>query len=129
VEELVTPTDESPQKSTYVRPSSLLHSNEACLRQLEVAATQLASLLETVLEQQLLYERTKGSEPLESNSTSTTRLTTAEARPHAADPLVLAIDINLSGLDVPSPQGLQVPEPEAPPHDVGLDRHSRNRDI
>ena len=58
MEELVTPTDESPQKSTYVRLSSLLHVNEACLRQLEVAATQLASLLETVLEQQLLDERT-----------------------------------------------------------------------
>jgi hypothetical protein len=114
------PTDESPQKSTYVRPSSLLHANEACFRQLEVAAIQLESLLENILEQQLLDERTKASEPLESNSTSTTQLTTAEARPHAADPLVLAIDINLSGLDVPLLQGLQVLEPEAPPHDVLL---------
>jgi hypothetical protein len=44
-------------------------------------------------------------------------------------PLVPAIDINLSGLDVASSQGLQIPEPEAPPHDVLLDPHLRNRDI
>ena len=66
---------------------------------------------------------------LERLSTSTTRLTTAEARPHAAGPLALAININVSALDVLSSQGLQIPEPEAPPHDVLLDPHLRNHDI
>jgi len=129
-EELVTPTDESPtQGLTYVRPSSLLHANEACLRQLEVAATPLAPLLETILEQQPRDKRTETSEPLEPNSTSSTLPTTAKARSHVADPLVLAADIKLSGLDVSSPQDPQVPESQAPPHDVLLDPHLRNRNI
>jgi hypothetical protein len=129
-EELVTPTDESPaQESTYVRPSSLLHANEAWLRQLEVAATPLASLLETILEQQPRDKRTEASEPLEPNSTSSTLPTTARTRSQATDPLVLAADIKLSRPDVSSPQDPQVSEPQAPPHDVLLDPHLRNRDI
>jgi hypothetical protein len=132
-EELVTPTDESPtQGLTHVRPSSLLHANEAWLRQLEVAATPLASMLETILEQQSRDKRTEASEPLEPNSTLSTLPTTAKARSHAADPLdplVLAADIELSGLDVSSPQDPQVPELQASPHDVLLDPHLRNRDI
>ena len=117
VEEFVTPTDESPPLPTYVQPSSLLHANEAWLRQIEITATPLASLLETFIKQHV-RERTEISEPLQPNSTSTALPTTAEANLHEADSLVPAADINPSRIGIPSPQDLQLPVSEAPPHDV-----------
>jgi hypothetical protein len=118
VEELVPPTDESPLEPTYVQPSSLLHANEAWLRQIEIAATPLASLLETFIKQQV-RETTETSETLQPNSTSTVLPTTAGANLHeAADSLVLTADINPSRLGIPSSQDLQLPASEPPPHDV-----------
>ena len=120
VQELVTPTDESPGPvSTYVQPSSLLRANEAWLRQIEITATPLASLLETFIEQQV-RETTEISEPLQPNSTSTALSATAEADLHEADSHVLAADINPSELDIPSSHDLQLPVSQAPPHDVFL---------
>jgi len=117
VEELITPIDESPPLPTYVQPSSLLHANEAWLRQIEITGTPLASLLETFIEQQV-RERTEISEPLQPNSTSPALPTTAEANLHEADSLVPAADINASRIGIPSSQDLQLPVSEAPPHDV-----------
>ena len=119
VEELVTPTDESPPLPTYVQPSSLLHANEAWLRQIEITATPLASLLETFIKQQV-RERTETSEPLQSNLTSTALPTTAETNLHEADSTVPTADVNSSRLGDPSSQDLQLPVSEAPPHDVYL---------
>ena len=118
VEEIVTPADEFPPLvSTYVRPSSLLHANEAWLRQIEIAATPLASLLETFIKQQA-RETIEISETLQPTSTSTVLPTTAGANLHEADPLVLTADIDPSRLSIPS--DLQLPVSEVPPHDVAL---------
>ena len=117
IEELVTPTDESPLESTYVLPSSLLHANEAWLRQIEIAATPLASPLETFIKQQV-RETTEISETLQPNSTSTVLPTTVGASLHEADSLVLTADIDPSRQGIPSSQGLQLPVSETPPQDV-----------
>jgi hypothetical protein len=120
VKELVTRTaDESPSGPTYVQPSSLLHANDAWLSQLEIAATTKTSLPETVSEQQL-RDTTAASTLLEPSSTFPT---TAEAGPPAAEPLVLAADVNLSRLDVPSSQHLSKPESDTSPDDVLLHCH------
>lgn len=113
-EEPVQPADESLSLgSTHVQPSSLLHANEAWLRQLEIAAAPLHSLSETVSEQQLRGDKAGGSAPL-----STTFPTTAEASPPTADPLMRAADVNLSRLNTPSSQHLPAPELDALPHNV-----------
>jgi len=112
-------TDESPPLPTYVQPSSLLHANEAWLRQIEITATPLASLLETFIKQQV-RERTETSEPLQSNLTSTALPTTAETNLHEADSTVPTADVNPSRLGDPLSQDLQLPVSEAPPHDVYL---------
>ena len=120
VEELVTPTDGSPPPvSNYVQPSSLLHANEAWLRQIEITATPLASLLETSIKQQV-RETTKVPEPLQPISTSTALPTAAETKLHEADSHFHTADMNPSRLATPSPQDLQLPVSETPPHDVFL---------
>jgi hypothetical protein len=132
VEEPVAATDESRSQgsSAYVLPNSLSPANEAWLKQIEIAATPLASLLETMLEHQLRDETTEVSRPREPpNSTSTALPITAEAGPHAIDPLVLTADTNLSRVDVPSFQDSHIPESEAPPDDVLLSRHLCYRDV
>jgi hypothetical protein len=119
-EEPAAATDESHSQgsSAYVLPSSLLHANEAWLKQIEVVATPLASLLNTVLEHQPRDERTEASKLRKPNSTSTTLPITAEAGPHAADPLVPAANTNFSRADVPLFQDPHTPESNVPPHDV-----------
>jgi aarF domain-containing kinase len=126
VKELVTRTaDESPSGPTYVQPSSLLHANDAWLSQLEIAATTKTSLPETVSEQQL-RDTTAASTLLEPSSTFPT---TAEAGPPAAEPLVLAADVNLSRLDVPSSQHLSKPESDTSPDDVFAPRLESSRHL
>jgi hypothetical protein len=113
-------TDESHSQgsSAYVLPNSLLAANEAWLKQIEVVATPLASLLEKVLEHQPRDERTEVSKSREPNSTSTTLPITAESGPHAADLLVPAADTNFSRVDAPLSQDPHIPESNALPHDV-----------
>ena len=123
VEELVTRiADESSSGLTFVQPSSLLHANDAWLRQLEIAATPQLSLSETVSELQLREDTTGASTLLEPN---TLIPTTAEARPPAAELPMLAIDdVNLSRPDGPLSQHPPIPESDASP-DVRtpLNRH------
>jgi hypothetical protein len=115
VEEIVLSTADEPLSSepTRVQPSSLLHANEAWLRQLEIAATPRTSLLETVSEPRVRDDTTVAS-TLQPSSTSTTILSTAAARPPAAEPL------NLSIPDAPPSQHLPIPESDAPQDDVLL---------
>jgi hypothetical protein len=129
--ERVSTTDESHSQgsSTYVLPNSLLYANEAWLKQIEVVATPLASLLETALEPQLRHERIESSKPREPNTTLAALPTTAEVGPHAADSFTLSADTNLSRLDVPSSQDLHIPGSYAPPHDVHPCRHLCCRNI
>ena len=114
VEELVTRiADESPSGPIYVQPSSLLHANDAWLRQLEIAATPQTSLLKTVSEQQL-RRHTSGASTLLEPSTSVP--TTAEAKPPAAEPLTFAVDdVNLFRPDAPSSQHPPIPESDTSP--------------
>ena len=114
VEELVTRiADESPSGPIYVQPSSLLHANNAWLRQLEIAATPQISLLKTVSEQQL-RRHTSGASTLLEPSTSVP--TTAEAKPPAAEPLMFAVDdVNLFRPDAPSSQHPPIPESDTSP--------------
>jgi hypothetical protein len=129
VEELVTPTDESPPPvSNYVQPSSLLHANEAWLRQIEITATPLASLLETFIKQQV-RETTEIPEPLQPNSTSTALPAAAEANLHEADSHFPTADIDPSRLAIPSSRDLQLPVSEPPPHDVFPNPHSIYCDV
>ena len=121
VEELVTPTDESPPPvSNHVRPSSLLHANEAWLRQIEITATPLASLLETFIKQQV-RETTEIPEPLQPKSTSTPF---PAAAVHEANSQFPTADIDPSRLAIPPSRDFQLPVSEAPVHDVFLTRHS-----
>ena len=99
----VTPTDEPSFGPTYVLPSSLLHANDAWLRQLERAATPQTPLPETVLEQQHF-----------------TISATAEARPSAIKPVVPAADVNLSRLDARSSGHPPIPESDILPDEVLL---------
>jgi aarF domain-containing kinase len=103
VEEIVPSTGDEPLSSepTYVQPSSLLHANEAWLRQLEIAATPRESLSEIVPEQHLRGYTTVASMLLEPSSSSTTVPGIAETRPPAAEPPVPAADVNLSSSDAP----------------------------
>ena len=100
---VTTTTDEPPSGPTYVLPSSLLHSNDAWLRQLERAATPQIPLPETVLEQQHF-----------------TISATAEARPSAIKPVVPAADVNLSRLDARSSGHPPIPESDILPDEVLL---------
>jgi hypothetical protein len=83
VEEVVPSTaDESlSSEPTHVQPSSLLHANEAWLRQLETPTTPRATLSEMVPEQQLRGDTTVTSMLLEPSSSSTTVRGIAETRP------------------------------------------------
>ena len=105
VEEIVPSTADEPLSSepTHVQPSSLLHANEAWLRQLEIAATPRTSLSEMVPEQQLQDDTIVASMLLEPSSSSepTTVPGITETRSPAAEPPVPAADINLSTLDAP----------------------------
>ncbi|KAH9970265.1 hypothetical protein BJV74DRAFT_262735 [Russula compacta] len=115
-EELVKPADESHSLGpTHVQPSSLLHANEAWLRQLEIAATPLHSLSETVSSEQRLRGDTAGGS---ASFEPTTLPTTVEASPPTSDPPIRAADVNLSGMDAPSSQHIPAPESDPPPHDV-----------
>jgi hypothetical protein len=98
VEEIVPSTaDESlSSKPTHVQPSSLLHANEAWLRQLEISTTPRASLSEVVTEQQPRGDTTVASMLLEPSSSLTTVRRIAETRPPAAEPPMPAADANLS---------------------------------
>ena len=122
VEELVASTADEPLSSgpNYVQPSSLLHANEAWLRQIEIATTPRTPLFETVPEQQLRGDTTVASTLLEPSSSSTTLPGIAERQPSqsAAEALVLATDSNLATLDVSSSYHLPIPESDAPPDDV-----------
>ena len=119
-EQLVTPTaDEPPSGPTHVLASSLLHANDAWLRQLEIAATPQTPLPETVLEQQ---HTAVDSTPLEPKFTISA---TAEARPPAVEPVVLAADVNLSRLDARLPRHPPIPESDVLPDEVLLNRSLR----
>ena len=98
VEVIVRSTADEPRSSgpTCVQSSSLLHANEAWLRQLEITATPRTSLFETVSEPQLRGDTTVASRLLEPSSSSTTVPGIAETRPHAAEPPMPAADVNLS---------------------------------
>jgi hypothetical protein len=115
VEEIVASTADEPLSSepTHVKPSSLLHANEAWLRQLEIAATPRISLFETVSEPQVRDDTTVASTLLQPSSTSTT-ISTATAGPPAAEPLDLSIP------DAPPSQHLPIPESDAAQDDVLL---------
>jgi hypothetical protein len=116
VEEMVPSTADKLLSSepTHVQPSSLLHANEAWLRQLEIAATPRTSLFETVSEPQVRGDTTVAPTLLQPSSTSTTILSTAAARPPAA---------NLSTFDAPPSQHLPISESDAPQDDVLLIDH------
>ena len=119
-EQLVTPTaDEPPSGPTYVPPSTLLHANYAWLRQLEIAATPQTLLSETVFEQQ---HTAVASTPLEPNFTISA---TAEARPPAIEPVVLAADVNLSRLDARPSEHPPIPESDVLPDEVLLNHSLR----
>jgi hypothetical protein len=96
---------------THVQPSSLLHANEAWLRQLEIAATPRT-------EKQLRGYTAVTSVLLEPSSSSTTAPGIAETRPPTAEPPTPAADVNLSRSDAPPSQHLQIPESDAPVVDV-----------
>jgi hypothetical protein len=121
-EEIVPSTADEPLSSepTHVQPSSLLHADEAWLRQLEISTTPRASLSEMVPEQQLRGDTTVASMLLELSSSSTTVRGIAKTRPPAAEPPMPAADVNLSRSDAPPPQHLPIPESEtdAPADDV-----------
>ncbi len=106
-----------------VQPSSLLHANEAWLRQLEIASTPRTSFSEMVPEQQLRGDTTVASVLLEPSSSSTTVPGIAETRPPAAELPIPSADVNLSRLDAPPSQHLQIPESDAPVVDVLLVNH------
>ena len=126
VEEIVPSTADEPLSSepTHVQPGSLLHANEAWLRQLEIAATPRASLSEIVPEQELRGETTVASMLLEQSSSSTTVPGVAETQPRTAEPSVHASDVALSISDTPPSEHLPIPEPEpdtlTPANDVCL---------
>ena len=105
VEEVVplTAADEPlSSEPTHVQPSSLLHANEAWLRQLEIAAIPRISLSEMVpAEQQLRGDTTVKSMLLEPSSSSTTVPGIAETRPPAAEPPIPAAGVNPSISDAP----------------------------
>lgn len=119
VEEIVPSTADEPLSSepTLVQPSSLLHANEAWLRQIEIAATPRTSLFESVSESRVRDDTTVASTLLQPSSTSTTILSTAATRPPAAEPL------NLSIPDAPPSQHLPIPESDAAQDDVLLIGH------
>jgi hypothetical protein len=122
VEEMVSSTADEPLSSepTHVQPSSLLHANEAWLRQLEIAATPRTLLFEMVHEQQFRGDTTVASILLESSPSSTTVLGIAETPPPAAEPSMPAADAKLSKSDAPPSQHLQISESDAPVVDVLL---------
>ena len=109
VEEQVTPiADEPPSGPTHILPSSLLHANDAWLRQLEIAATPPNSPPEAVLEQQ-------------HTTVASTPTITSTAEPSlAADPFTLVADVNLSRLVAPLSQHAPILESDASPDDVLL---------
>jgi hypothetical protein len=98
VEEIVPSTADGPLSSepTHVQPSSLLHANEAWLRQLGILTTPRASLSEMAPERQLRGDMTVASMLLEPSSSSTTVRGIPETRPPAAEPPMTAADVNLS---------------------------------
>ena len=118
-EQLVTPTADEPPGPSYVLANSLLHANDAWLRQLEIVATPQTPIPETVLEQQ---HSAVDSTPVEPKFTISA---TAEARPPAVEPVVLAADVNLSRLDARSPRHPPIPESDVLPDEVLLNRSLR----
>jgi hypothetical protein len=117
IEEMVPSTADEPLPSepTHVQPSSLLHANEAWLRQLEIVATPRTSLSEMVPELQLRGYTTVTSMLLEPSFSPTTVSGIAEARLPAAEPRTPAADfVNLSRSDAPPSQHVQIPESDAP---------------
>ena len=118
-EQLVTPTADEPPGPSYVLANSLLHANDAWLRQLERAATPQTPPPETVLEQQ---RTAVDSTPVEPKFTISA---TAEARPPAVEPVVHAADVNLSRLDARSPRHPPIPESDVLPDEVLLNRSLR----
>jgi hypothetical protein len=122
VEEIVLSTADEPLSSepTHVQPSSLLHANEAWLRQLEIAATPRTSLSEMAPELQLRVDTTVASVLLDPSSSSTTVPGIAEARPPATEPSMFVSKVNLPRSGVPPPQHLPIPESDAPADEVLL---------
>jgi hypothetical protein len=119
VEEPVTPADESLSPApTYVRPSSLLHANEAWLRQLKISVTPTTQLFEAASERQLRGDATGTSTPVELNSTSSILPASAEPGPPAADTLTPASGVDVSSLDAPPFRHSPIAESDAPPNDV-----------
>jgi hypothetical protein len=100
--------DEPPSGPTHVLPSSLLHANDAWLRQLEIAATPQASPPDSVLEKQHTTVA----------STSTITLTAEPSL--AAKPFTLVADVSLSRLDAPLSQHAPILEPNASPDNLLL---------
>jgi hypothetical protein len=121
VGEIVPSTADEPLsfESTHVQPSSLLHANEAWLRQLEIPATPRTSSFESVSEPQIRGDTTVASILLEPSSSSVTVPGVADTRPPAAEPMPAA-DVNISRPDAPLPQHLPMPESGAPVDDVLL---------
>ena len=117
VEELVASTADEPRsfEPPFVQPSSLLHANEAWLRQLEIAATPRTSLLETVSDPQVRDDASVASTLLQQSSRS---------RPPSTDHRMLTADVNLSILDTPPSQHLKIPDSDAPQDEVRLPRPS-----
>ena len=103
VEEIVPSTADEPLSTepTHIQPSSLLHANEAWLRQLEITVTQPTSLSEMVSEQQFQGDMTVTSMLFEPSSSSTTIPGIAETRPPATELPMPAADVNLSSSDAP----------------------------
>ena len=83
VEEKVPSTADEPLSSEPNSYPTLLHPNEAWLRQLEIAVTPRTSLSEMVPEHQLPNDTTGASMLLEPSSSSTTVPGIAETRPTA----------------------------------------------
>ena len=103
---------------THVQPSSLLHANEAWLRQLEMAATPQTPLSGVVPEQQLRGDATAASILRDPSSSLTAVPGIADTRP-PADSIPIA-DVMLSRSDAHPSQYLQVPESDEPVVDVLL---------
>ena len=112
VEEQVIPIADEPSSGpTHVLPSSLVHANDAWLRQLEIAATPQTPPPEPVSEHQHTTVPTTLLGPCS---------TITPTAVHTAEPFTRVADINLSRLDAPLSQHAPIPESDASPDDVLL---------
>ena len=112
VKEQVTPIADEPSSGpTHVLPSSLLHANDAWLRQLQMAATPQTPPPEPVSE----HQHTNVASTL-LGPCSTITPTAA----HIAEPFTRVADVNLSRLDASLSQHAPILESDALPGDVLL---------